>query len=88
MTEDYSLVVTNISAYRMHDIDRITITWESPELGFGEYNIFKEPYANDNFEDEYDQNIYAETECMDDNDDKEFTRRLMLALAEKIYIVD
>jgi len=53
----------------------IRLSW-SGNMGFGQYDII----IND------DKTISARTECMDSNDDKDFTKQLFKLLIDKINI--
>jgi len=56
--------------------DFIRISWGSA-IGFGEYDLFKD-----------DGEWCAMSECMDDNEDKEFIETLLGLFAKKLNIVE
>ncbi len=52
------------------------MSWSAPNVGFGEWAL----YWGD------DGKLHADTEYMDQDEHKEFTRAIMNALVEKIVI--
>jgi len=52
------------------------IRWAS-DIGFGEYVIYKSVGSDE---------WYAQSECMDDNEDKDFIKELMKGFIEKLTI--
>lgn len=58
----------------------VVIRWDS-DIGFGEYTIYK---SIDSEEDKW----YAQSEHMDNNEDKAFIKELMTLFIEKLDIVE
>lgn len=76
--KEIHLRVDDIKGYSNEVFNGVTIYWSS-DIGFGEYTIGKEPKDDSG-------KIYADSECMDSNDDKEFISELMRLLVNKLII--
>ena len=68
-----NLAIDNIERGVNHSL---IIEWSSPDIGFGEFTLLVAE----------DSTIHARTECMDNQDDKEFTRRILNLLVDHIFI--
>ena len=71
----------NMKLLRVIDVtltnEKMIISWEHPNYGFGEYIVYKE---------EEEEEITANSEYMDNNGDKRFTKELFKQIAESINI--
>lgn len=88
---EINLQIDNIDFWSPHRGNKggMRIYWSS-DIGFGTLDIVKEA-GNDG--EDYDTpeeklEITGFSECMDSNDDKEFTRKLLSLLVDKLNIVD
>lgn len=82
---DFSdLQIDYVVPFRDNIYKGFTIEWSSPSIGFGEYQIWFE--KDKDSDDEFSYNIFADTECMDKGEDKEFTKALLNLLIDKINI--
>lgn len=83
---DFSdLQIDSIRPFAEWSTDRgFVIEWSSPSIGFGEYQIWFE--KDKNSDDVFAYNVYADTECMDKGEDKEFTKAILNLLVDKIHI--
>ena len=82
---DFSdLQIDSIIPFRDNTYKGFTIEWSSPSIGFGEYQIWFE--KDENSDDEFSYIVYADTECMDKGEDKEFTKAILNLLVDKIHI--
>lgn len=59
--------------------DGIVISWDSPELGFGEYTILNHPTEEGKF--------VVESECMDSLPDLDFLKAVLGAIVENVVEV-
>lgn len=76
--KDIHLQIDNIEGFCNDDRTGFIISWSS-DIGFGEYAVWKD--CSDN-----DFKLYANSECMDSNDDKEFVAELMRLVINKLII--
>jgi hypothetical protein len=84
---DFSdLQIDSIIPFKDNTYKGFTIEWSSPSIGFGEYQIWFE--KDENSDDEFSYIVYADTECMDKGEDKEFTKAILNLLVDKIHIYD
>jgi hypothetical protein len=84
---DFSdLQIDSVVPFRENTYKGFTIEWSSPSIGFGEYQIWFE--KDENSDDEFSYIVYADTECMDKGEDKEFTKAILNLLVDKIHIYD
>jgi hypothetical protein len=82
---DFSdLQIDSVVPFRENTYKGFTIEWSSPSIGFGEYQIWFE--KDENSDDEFSYIVYADTECMDKGEDKEFTKAILNLLVDKIHI--
>ena len=82
---DFSdLQIDFVVPFRDSTYKGFTIGWSSPSIGFGEYQIWFE--KDNESDDEYSYKIFADTEHMDKDEDKEFTKALLNLLIDKINI--
>lgn len=70
------LNIDDIEIYKNENYQGFKIYW-SANIGFGIYEIYK---------DNSDGKWYADSECMDSNDDKSFGKMLFEAFLKKITI--
>ena len=75
---DYQVEIYNACPASLEACPRggILVSWVAQHVGFGEWAL----YWGD------DGKLHADTECMDQDEHKEFTRAIMNALVEKIVI--
>lgn len=71
----------NLSAYSVtpfsnEKFEGILIKWDS-DIGFGEYTIYRQSGT---------EQWYADSECMDSGEDKEFLRELLKLIADNVII--
>jgi hypothetical protein len=78
------LQIDSVIPFRDNTYKGFTIEWSSPSIGFGEYQIWFE--KDKDSDDEFSYIIYADTECMDKGEDKEFTKAILNLLVDKIHI--
>lgn len=76
--KEIHLRVDDIKGCSNEVFNGFTIYWSS-DIGFGEYTIGKEPKDDDG-------KLYADSEYMDSNDDKEFISELMRLLVKKLVV--
>lgn len=83
---DFSdLQIDSIRPFAEWSTDRgFVIEWSSPSIGFGEYQIWFE--KDKNSDDVFEYNVFADTEHMDKDEDKEFTKAILNLLVDKIHI--
>ena len=82
---DFSdLEIDSIIPFRDNTYKGFTIEWSSPSIGFGEYQIWFE--KDKDSDDGFSYIVYADTECMDKGEDKEFTKAILNLLVDKIHI--
>lgn len=62
------------------DYNGIRISWSAANIGFGSCDVV--------FSDFRGQKMYAETETMCDNDDKEFLKALFMDIVDQIDVID
>lgn len=78
------LQIDSVIPFRDNTYKGFTIEWSSPSIGFGEYQIWFE--KDKDSDDEFSYIVYADTECMDKGEDKEFTKAILNLLVDKIHI--
>lgn len=82
---DFSdLQIDSVIPFKENTYKGFTIEWSSPSIGWGEYRIWFE--KDENSDDEFSYIIYADTECMDKGEDKEFTKVILNLLVDKIHV--
>lgn len=74
---EINLTIDEISPYSNSNYEGFVIRWAS-DIGFGEYTIFKKRGTNE---------WYADAECMDSNEDKDFIKELMRLFVEQLQIL-
>lgn len=74
------LQIDNIEGFYNDNNTGFIIQWSS-DIGFGEYTLYR------NIKD-VDFKLYADSECMDKDDDKEFVSELLKLLVEKIIVCE
>ncbi len=88
---DESLESLSLETLDISDIvgleDGFIIRWCSPEIGFGEYTIHAKAKRDEFGFAEDDVLIEGDSECMDENDSKDFLKALFDKILEKINIV-
>lgn len=75
---EYELKLDKIGTFVNSKYSGIVLEW-SGNIGWGEYTIYKE-YGSDEW--------FAESECMDRGEDKDFLRELLKQFADKVKVVD
>ena len=75
---EINLNIGQISSFSNDKFDGFKIEWDL-DIGFGEYTIY---ISNESGE------IYADSECMDNNDDKSFLMELFKLITDKIDVLD
>lgn len=70
------LEITDLIPFVNEDHVGFIIEWTS-DIGFGEYTIYKLSDSND---------WIGDSECMDNNEDRDFIKELMKLFVEKLYI--
>lgn len=83
MARRFVVDTVNLDAYEFEPFANekytgITIRWNS-DIGFGEYTIYKSVDSDE---------WRAESEHMDNNDDKSFIKELMKLFIEKLNIIE
>lgn len=86
-----NLAIENIDFWSANEFCKggMRIYWSS-DIGFGQLDIIKHA-GNDgeDFESPYEElKLLSCTECMDSDDDKTFTRKIMSLLVDKLNILD
>jgi hypothetical protein len=88
---EINLQIDNIDFWSGHEYNKggMRIYW-SGSIGFGTLDIVKRAGNDgDDFESPEEELVLtAHTECMDTNDDKEFTKKIMSLLAKRLTIID
>lgn len=84
--DEINLTIDDIEFWSPHEYNEggMRIYWSS-SIGFGEYDIVKQ---KNNKENENKLRINGYSECMDREDDKEFTNKLLSLISEKLKIVE
>lgn len=77
MNTTNNLTIEDINVYKTGRYKEIEIRWSS-DTGLGTYDIYY---------DLVDNKIYADSEKMDNNEDKEFISALLQELVKKIEVV-
>ncbi len=72
------IYINNFEPFCNEGYDGIVISWSKSGVGFGEYTIFRKTGADEWF---------ADSECMDSNDDKSFIKELMDKFIDELKIV-
>lgn len=85
MARRFAVDTINLAAYNFEPFVNekymgVVIRWDS-NIGFGEYTIYK-PVDSDN------NKWYAQSEHMDNNEDKDFIKELMKLFIEKLDVVE
>ncbi len=86
MNKFKDLQIDSVIPFRDNTYKGFTIEWSSPSIGFGEYQIWFE--KDENSDDDFAYNVFADTEHMDKGDNKEFTKAILNLLVDKIQIYD
>ena len=76
--KEIHLSVDDIKGYN-NEVFNGSIIYQSSDIGFGEYATGKDPKDND-------FKLYADSEHMDSNDNKEFISELMNLVIKKLII--
>ena len=85
MARRFAVDTINLDAYEFEPFMNekytgVVIRWDS-DIGFGEYTIYKPV-------DSEDDKWFAQSEHMDNNEDKDFIKELMKLFIEKLDIVE
>lgn len=73
---EINLSVHSMTPFSNEKFNGIRIEWDS-DIGFGEYTIYRETGTDQ---------WYADSECMDSGEDKEFLRELLKLIADNVII--
>ena len=76
--DEINLCVHEVEPFMNEKYDGFVITWNS-DIGFGEYTVYKAIGSAD---------WKADSEHMDNNEDKAFLKELLKQFVEKLDIVD
>ena len=78
--KEIHLRIDDIEGFTNDEYTGCIISWSS-DIGFGEYSLYRKVGDTDG-----DFKLYADSEYMDSNDDKEFISKLMRLVVEKIHV--
>lgn len=73
---EINLSVHSMVPFSNEKFEGIRIEWDS-DIGFGGYGIYRETGT---------EQWYADSECMDSGEDKEFLRELLKLIADSVII--
>ena len=75
---EYELKLDKVEPFANSKYSGVVLEW-SGNIGWGEYTIYRN-YDSDEW--------FAESECMDRGEDKDFLRELLKQFVDKIKVVD
>lgn len=73
---EINLSVRSMTPFSNEKFNGIRIEWDS-DIGFGEYTIYRETGTDQ---------WYADSECMDSGENKEFLRELLKLIADNVIV--